>query len=128
MYLLFYPDEELTDMCDEISFDTQATFLSSPKFPDNYPPDLTCACVVTSRSPGAHVVIEVVHMAIKFTDPCRDWLRIGSRRMCGTSMNLFTGRRIPIELHTDGQDSHSGFWLYLECTFPAVYSRRVLNI
>ena len=60
------------------------------------------------------VQMEIVYLAIKYTYPCRDWLGIGRRRTCGTTVDLFQGTSIPIEFHSDGDDSHSGFWLHFQ--------------
>ena len=65
--------------------------------------------------------MEIVYMAVKFDNPCKDWLKIGRRKICGTRIDLFSGRRIPIEFHSNEADSHSGFWLHFQCKLQLIH-------
>ncbi|ELU12439.1 hypothetical protein CAPTEDRAFT_222425 [Capitella teleta] len=112
------PDSSITNICSNVRYESENTYIASPNFPDNYPPNLTCSCVVTPVSPGVRVTMEILYLAIKYNSPCQDWLRVGRKRTCGTSSDLFTGSRIPIEFHSDGEESHSGFWLNFKASKP----------
>lgn len=109
--LLSFADASITNICSNVRYESTNTYIASPNFPDNYPPNLACSCSVTAKTPGVRVTLEIVYLAIKYNSPCQDWLRVGRKHICGTSSDLFTGTRIPIEFHSDGEESHSGFWL-----------------
>ena len=107
----------ITDVCSTADYKASSLYIASPNFPDNYPPDKDCRCVISALSPGAKVRMEIVHLEIKYTSPCDDWLKIGRRRTCGTNVDLYEGSVIPIHFHSDKTDSHSGFWLHFKCEF-----------
>ena len=74
---------------------------------------LHCICICNILC--NQVQLEVVYLAVKYTWPCKDWLQIGRRRTCGTNVDLYQGRTIPISFHSDKDESHSGFWLHFQC-------------
>ena len=110
---MFFPDVRVTDICAPVQYEVSgASYIASPSFPANYPPNLSCACLITAPSVGVDVKLEVVHMAIRYARPCADWLQIGSRKMCGTTMDFYVGSAIPILFHSDVSAGHRGFWIH----------------
>ena len=116
-----FSDNRIVDICQNIDFETREVFISSTNFPQNYPPELDCSCFVSSSGSGALVHLEVVYMSILYSFPCRDWLRVGRTRMCGITVDLFSGQHIPLEFHSDKEGGHSGFWLQMQGTYVSVF-------
>ena len=84
-------DVAVKDICSQVEIEATSTYIASPNFPDNYPPNLDCSCVVSAvgSRDEVRVRLEVVYLAVKYTNPCKDWLKIGRRRTCGTSVDLY---------------------------------------
>ena len=51
-YFLSIVESDLLDMCRDKDFYSSGGHLVSPSFPDMYPPDKDCTCVLTAEPPG----------------------------------------------------------------------------
>ena len=109
-----FSDAAVTSICSPISYVTSDTYIASPNFPDNYPPNQSCSCVVVAPLSGVEVMLEIVHLAVRLSKPCHDWLRVGSKKTCGTIGGATVkARSTRIEFHSDKDGGQRGFWVHV---------------
>ena len=48
-------DSSVTDVCSHTEYEAERTYIASPNFPENYPPNLQCHCVVTAADADTKV-------------------------------------------------------------------------
>ena len=58
----------VTDVCSTVDFKASSLYIASPNFPDNYPPNMDCRCVISSPNENAKVQMEIVYLAVKVSD------------------------------------------------------------
>ncbi len=65
---LYFPDTKITDICSTAEYEATSTYIASPNFPENYPPNKDCRCVVSSTDPDAKVILANLLSEVKY--PC----------------------------------------------------------
>ena len=111
---MIFSDSLTHDICGvQTSYETDRGYLASPNFPGNYPPKRDCRCSISSND-GSRVRMEVIYLAIHFTTPCADYLKVGNRKICGFSTDMFSSSTLPLHFHSDAGESHHGFWVYFQ--------------
>ena len=108
-------ESRISDVCRDVNYEMSTAYLASPNFPNNYPPNLACSCVVSGTTARSSVRVHVLYLAIRHSEPCSDWLVLGDRRVCGSyAVQSVTRNSVKINFHTDKELSHSGFWIFVE--------------
>ena len=54
-FIYILVDTKITDICSTAEYEATSTYIASPNFPENYPPNEDCRCVVSSTDPDAKV-------------------------------------------------------------------------
>lgn len=110
------PDLEVTDMCSTTSYTTNSGYLATPNFPNEYPPNLDCTCVLEVNQRGTRVQLEATHFIIKHDSPCKDWVEITMsgqmRRLCGAYRSTLFNKSFNLTFHSDDEFGHQGLWLH----------------
>ena len=65
----------LIDICSNEKHRLYSGYLSSPGFPDMYPPQQNCSCSL-SAPPGHKLQISTAFFLLKSSSPCHDWLQV----------------------------------------------------
>ena len=63
---LYFPDTKITDICSTAEYEATSTYIASPNFPENYPPNKDCRCVVSSTDPDAKVILANLLPEVKY--------------------------------------------------------------
>ncbi|KAK2183174.1 hypothetical protein NP493_321g02001 [Ridgeia piscesae] len=113
-------DVDIKDICRQSSFDSASGYLATTNFPSEYPPNLHCACSLTTiqdddSDVSAMVQLEVVHFVVKYDVPCNDWLEIVTPndkwRVCGAYRSTVKTAAVNITFHSDQDTGHEGVWM-----------------
>ena len=116
----------LTDICSSTLYKASDGYLSSPSFPEMYPPEKNCTCSLRAP-PNQHVQIDSAFFLLKSSRPCRDWLRITADNdettKCGyvPEQKRFLGQEVTINFKSDAHDTEMGFWLRFSGTRHPLY-------
>ncbi|KAI0210837.1 hypothetical protein LSAT2_004385, partial [Lamellibrachia satsuma] len=109
---------DIVDICRTDSFDSGSGYLATTNFPNEYPPNLHCACSLTAIQDGdsnAMVQLEVVHFVVKYDVPCNDWLEIVTPddrwRVCGAYRSTVKSAALNLTFHSDQTNGHEGVWV-----------------
>ena len=116
----FFSDLDVTNMCEATVYTTRAGYIATPNFPNEYPPNLHCACSLTVSEAGSRVQLEATHFIIKHDNPCKDWVEIAmsgsKRRLCGAYRSTLFNQEFNLTFHSDQTNGHQGLWLHFSCT------------
>ena len=110
-------DADITDICSSMSsYVTQSGYISTPNFPNEYPPDLHCTCSLNSLVEDSQIRLDFTHFIIKYDYPCKDWVEIVMdgqvRRLCGAYRSTLLSAALNLTFHSDSVQGHQGLWLH----------------
>lgn len=120
------------DICRVSTLTAQRGFISSPKFPNNYPDNVDCLTHITVH-PSQNINITIIDMDLEIngTYGCHDWLYAFNQHrsvtLCGRRTNekltTLQSNDISIRFQSDWRNNKKGFWLYYEAypPLPATY-------
>lgn len=107
---------QLTDVCSDIEYTTTGvTYITSPHFPQMYPPHQHCTCDLTTDH--SYLELTSVFFLLKAARPCEDWVTIqtdngAQMTECGyvSETMIHRGRRVRLTFHSDMKHQGMGFW------------------
>lgn len=121
------PVVQTVDICRTNTLTAQRGFISSPRFPSNYPDNLDCLTTIRV-DPSQNINLTIIDMDLEIngTYGCHDWLyaynQYRSVTLCGRRTNekltTLQSNEISIRFQSDGQENKKGFWVYYEAYPP----------
>ncbi len=113
-------DLEITNICSQANYVAAEGYISTPNFPNEYPPGMDCVCTLKATTSVAQIRLEATHFIVKYDNPCEDWLEISmvgrTRRLCGAYRSTLRSNSFNLTFHSDNEDGHQGVWLYYSST------------
>ncbi|ELT90022.1 hypothetical protein CAPTEDRAFT_225492 [Capitella teleta] len=115
------PGDAVYNMADAFMMVAPFGYLSTPGFPNDYPPNTNSTCLVTSVREGKEVEVSVVHLSLPHGDDCRDSVDISRdkavTRLCNAAKRKstqarFRAKAIMIVFKSDAAHTASGAWLH----------------
>ena len=58
-------DKNILDMCSTVSVSSRSAYLSTPNFPNEYPPSQDCMCTLWAASEDVGIKLEATHFVVK---------------------------------------------------------------
>lgn len=114
---------ETQNICQSGSITSQRGFISTPRYPNNYPNDEDCLVhIIVDPSQSINLTIIDMNLEINGTFGCTDWMyaydAYRSVTLCGRRSNekvtTLQSNEISIRFQSDRKVNKKGFWVYYE--------------
>ena len=127
-------ETSLIDICQDIDATLNTGHLITPSFPELYPPDRNCTCLLQGTD-GGQIHMSTVLFLMKAARPCADWLTVYEDdhhrgTFCGflPEEKEFKGYQIKIDFKSNSHNEDMGFWLNFAGTHTLLTKKHTAHI